>query len=121
MSQHLCTHACACRSDLPPSFPPSHHHRKPHHHHHPLTPGTLPQNFAVQMQAWAAQHIHLSQDEMRTDLPRVWVSHAQLSEEVYRRLLVSVGALVVASHGEGWGRPQMEAAALEVPVITTNW
>jgi len=32
-----------------------------------------------------------------------------------------VDALVVATHGEGWGRPQMEAAAMGLPVITTNW
>jgi glycosyltransferase involved in cell wall biosynthesis len=28
---------------------------------------------------------------------------------------------VLASHGEGWGRPIAEAMAMEVPVIATNW
>lgn len=30
-------------------------------------------------------------------------------------------ALVVPSHGEGWGRPHMEAMACGTPVIATNW
>ncbi len=30
-------------------------------------------------------------------------------------------ALVIPSHGEGWGRPHMEAMACQTPVIATNW
>mmetsp|Transcript_68639 Transcript_68639/g.134834 ORF Transcript_68639/g.134834 Transcript_68639/m.134834 type:complete len:146 (-) Transcript_68639:87-524(-) len=30
-------------------------------------------------------------------------------------------ALVIPSHGEGWGRPHMEAMSCGVPVIATNW
>ena len=30
-------------------------------------------------------------------------------------------ALVSATHGEGWGRPLMEAMSLGLPVIATNW
>ena len=30
-------------------------------------------------------------------------------------------ALVIPTHGEGWGRPQMEAMAMGLPVISTNW
>ncbi len=28
---------------------------------------------------------------------------------------------MIPTHGEGWGRPQMEAMAMELPVISTNW
>ncbi len=28
---------------------------------------------------------------------------------------------VIPSHGEGWGRPHMEAMACGTPVIATNW
>lgn len=30
-------------------------------------------------------------------------------------------ALVIPSHGEGWGRPHIEAMSCGVPVIATNW
>ncbi|KAL6744783.1 hypothetical protein V8C86DRAFT_3036364 [Haematococcus lacustris] len=30
-------------------------------------------------------------------------------------------ALVIPTHGEGWGRPQIEAMAMCLPVISTNW
>lgn len=30
-------------------------------------------------------------------------------------------ALVIPSHGEGWGRPHMEAMACGTPVVATNW
>lgn len=32
-----------------------------------------------------------------------------------------MGLQVIPSHGEGWGRPHMEAMACETPVIATNW
>lgn len=28
---------------------------------------------------------------------------------------------VIPSHGEGWGRPHMEAMACGTPVVATNW
>jgi len=28
---------------------------------------------------------------------------------------------VLAAHGEGWGLPLMEAMAMELPTIATNW
>ena len=30
-------------------------------------------------------------------------------------------AFVLASHGEGWGRPALEAMAMGLPSIVTNW
>jgi glycosyltransferase involved in cell wall biosynthesis len=30
-------------------------------------------------------------------------------------------AVVLPTRGEGWGRPQVEAMAMGLPVISTNW
>jgi glycosyltransferase involved in cell wall biosynthesis len=37
------------------------------------------------------------------------------------RMYSSVDAFVLASHGEGWGLPYMEAMAMGLPCIATNW
>lgn len=37
------------------------------------------------------------------------------------RLYAAADAFVLPSRGEGWGRPYMEAAASELPVIATRW
>ncbi|EGD81409.1 hypothetical protein PTSG_02131 [Salpingoeca rosetta] len=39
----------------------------------------------------------------------------------YQQMFVGADAFVLASHGEGWGRPVFEAMALSLPVIATNW
>ena len=30
-------------------------------------------------------------------------------------------AFVLATHGEGWGRPAVEAMAMALPAVVTNW
>lgn len=37
------------------------------------------------------------------------------------RLYRAVDAFVLPSRGEGWGRPHVEAMAMGLPVIATNW
>ncbi|KAM0904455.1 hypothetical protein ACQ4PT_017992 [Festuca glaucescens] len=37
------------------------------------------------------------------------------------RLYKAMDAFVLPSRGEGWGRPVVEAMAMELPVIVTNW
>ena len=44
-----------------------------------------------------------------------------LSTTTLRKLYDSVDAFVLPSRGEGWGRPYMEAMAMGLPVIATNW
>jgi len=44
-----------------------------------------------------------------------------LSLEDLVRLYRTVDAFVLPSRGEGWGRPYMEAMAMGLPVIATNW
>lgn len=49
-----------------------------------------------------------------TVLPRV-------PEKDYAAMFKAADSFVSASHGEGWGRPIVEAMAMELPVIATNW
>jgi glycosyltransferase involved in cell wall biosynthesis len=37
------------------------------------------------------------------------------------RLYNAANAFVLPTRGEGWGRPVVEAMAMELPVIVTNW
>eukprot|EP00736_Rhodelphis_marinus_P005640 Rmarinus@m.9905 len=52
--------------------------------------------------------------------PRVHVME-RISDEELRRLYRSARAFVLPSRGEGWGRPHVEAMAMGLPVIATNW
>lgn len=55
------------------------------------------------------------------DLPKnVWLLGHQ-PDTRYQLMLAGADAFVLASHGEGWGRPIVEAMAMGLPVITTNW
>ncbi|KAH3760660.1 group 1 family glycosyltransferase [Pelomyxa schiedti] len=53
--------------------------------------------------------------------PRVSMIQNYLSDDDMPRLYASIDCLVVPSRGEGWGRPHIEAMAMGVPVIATNW
>ena len=37
------------------------------------------------------------------------------------KLYKAADAFVLPSRGEGWGRPHVEAMAMGLPVIATNW
>jgi tetratricopeptide (TPR) repeat protein len=53
--------------------------------------------------------------------PRVVVLDRPLEMTEVPRLYRRADAFVLASHGEGWGRPYMEAMAMELPTIATRW
>lgn len=55
------------------------------------------------------------------DMPEVIVYHRLLHLDRMPSLYKSVDAYVMASHGEGCGRPYMEAMAMQLPVIGTGW
>lgn len=55
-----------------------------------------------------------------SDLPRFRLL-SKLSQADLRAAYRSVDALVLPSRGEGWGRPHVEAMAMALPVLTTNW
>lgn len=55
------------------------------------------------------------------DWPQIHVVSSTIDSDVYPVLYCAVDCLVQPSRGEGWGRPHMEAMAMGVPVIATNW
>lgn len=54
-------------------------------------------------------------------LAPVYVIEGHIPQVDLPRLYKAVDAFVLPSRGEGWGRPVVEAMAMELPVITTNW
>ena len=54
-------------------------------------------------------------------IPKIEILNQFLSNKEYPRLYKSSHCYVMPSRGEGWGRPYMEAMAMELPVIGTNW
>lgn len=55
------------------------------------------------------------------DVPHLLLIDRECSEEEMRSLYVGSDAFVLASRGEGWGRPYMEAMAFGLPTIGTRW
>jgi glycosyltransferase involved in cell wall biosynthesis/GT2 family glycosyltransferase len=53
--------------------------------------------------------------------PRVVVLDRHLETADVPRMYRTADAFVLASHGEGWGRPYMESMALGMPTIATRW
>ena len=53
--------------------------------------------------------------------PAVVVIDASLSESEIVQLYAAADAFVLPSRGEGWGRPYMEAMAMQLPTIGTRW
>jgi glycosyltransferase involved in cell wall biosynthesis len=62
---------------------------------------------------------NLGRDPSR--IPEVVLLHQDLTQEQMPALYRAVDAYVMASRGEGWGRPYMEAMATGLPVIGTGW
>ena len=54
-------------------------------------------------------------------MPTILVHDAPVPEENRPNLYRAVDCFVLASHGEAWGRPYMEAMAMGLPVIGTDW
>jgi len=54
-------------------------------------------------------------------LPPVVVITDELPIREMPRLYKAADAFVLSSHGEGWGLPIMEAMAMGLPAIATNW
>ncbi|KAG2443608.1 hypothetical protein HXX76_001959 [Chlamydomonas incerta] len=57
----------------------------------------------------------------RRRAPRVYLLSGHLPRQQYVRLLAAADAFVLPTRGEGWGLPIIEAMALGLPVIATNW
>ncbi|HET7275508.1 MAG TPA: glycosyltransferase family 4 protein [Longimicrobiaceae bacterium] len=61
------------------------------------------------------------EDNGYASTPRIIVIEQSCSDSELRRLYAGSDAFVLASRGEGWGRPYMEAMALGLPTIGTRW
>ncbi|MBX2989653.1 MAG: glycosyltransferase [Bacteroidetes bacterium] len=57
----------------------------------------------------------------RSSLPAIEVIDDQIATSELPALYKTFDAFVLPSRGEGWGRPFMEAMAMELPVIGTDW
>ena len=57
------------------------------------------------------------------DLPNIYLLHGSLSTEEMNKLYnhPKVKAFVSLTHGEGFGRPMLEASMVGLPVITSGW
>ncbi|XP_016494568.2 uncharacterized protein LOC107813778 [Nicotiana tabacum] len=60
-------------------------------------------------------------EEPKDGWARVYVIDEHIAQVDMPRLYKAADAFVLPSRGEGWGRPIVEAMAMELPVIATNW
>jgi glycosyltransferase involved in cell wall biosynthesis len=79
------------------------------------------QDFDQKVRSYTASLHNFTDAQVSSSLPRIYTSARHLSEEDFMRVYRAADALVIPTHGEGWGRPQLEAMAMGLPVITTNW
>ena len=57
----------------------------------------------------------------RAERPAVRVLDEEMTMVELRSLYAAADAFVLPSRGEGWGRPHVEAMAMALPVLATNW
>ena len=57
------------------------------------------------------------------DLPSVYLIHGDFKIEEMSTLYnhPKIAAFITCTHGEGFGRPMLEASCCDLPVIATNW
>lgn len=53
--------------------------------------------------------------------PTLYVVNSHIADADFPRFYKAGDAFVLPSRGEGWGRPHVEAMAMGLPVISTNW
>lgn len=51
----------------------------------------------------------------------VYVIDTHIAQSEFPRVYKAADAFVLPTRGEGWGRPLVEAMAMSLPVIATNW
>ena len=67
--------------------------------------------------------INVIKESIKGDLPNIYLVHGDLSDEEMNDLYnhPKVKAHVNFTHGEGFGRPLLEASISQKPVIASNW
>lgn len=79
--------------------------------------GVAPQQIAKELQQHLVQKLRVNPAKLAS----IQVLARPLSSKEMRALYPACDAFVLASRGEGWGRPYMEAMASGIPTIGTNW
>lgn len=68
------------------------------------------------------EEIHRLKSKLgRSSCPHIIVLDSRMTEDEMIGLYAACDAFVLPTRGEGWGRPFMEAMAMQLPVIGTNW
>ncbi|XP_010067122.1 uncharacterized protein LOC104454087 [Eucalyptus grandis] len=60
-------------------------------------------------------------EEPNKGWPPIYVIDTHIAQVDLPRMYKAADAFVLPSRGEGWGRPLVEAMAMSLPVIATNW
>ncbi|GAB5354285.1 hypothetical protein AAMO2058_000106000 [Amorphochlora amoebiformis] len=55
------------------------------------------------------------------DLPCIYLIDTMIDSEILPAVFKEMNGFVLPSHAEGWGLPAMEAMAMELPVVITDW
>ena len=75
---------------------------------------------AADSRLWGAPRGTRVDDAMAKHAPRVFIL-PPFSEEGVPAMYAGADALVLPSRGEGWGRPHVEAMAMGLALVATNW
>lgn len=67
-------------------------------------------DFRAYIRAAAAPHLNITHSSEFDALPPVWVHHRHIPDSQFPRIYRACDALVIPTHGEGWGRPQIEVS-----------
>mmetsp|Transcript_30454 Transcript_30454/g.76461 ORF Transcript_30454/g.76461 Transcript_30454/m.76461 type:complete len:474 (-) Transcript_30454:43-1464(-) len=74
---------------------------------------------------WGSGSIRRLLQELRSEyvhpLPQVHIQEVALNTDHLASCYRQADAFVLPTHGEGWGRPIMDAMSLARPVLATNW
>mmetsp|Transcript_27542 Transcript_27542/g.60154 ORF Transcript_27542/g.60154 Transcript_27542/m.60154 type:complete len:473 (-) Transcript_27542:185-1603(-) len=60
-------------------------------------------------------------ERSKEEWPKVYLIDRHVPTVALPQLYKAMDAFVLASRGEGWGRPHTEAMAMGLPIIATNW
>jgi glycosyltransferase involved in cell wall biosynthesis len=81
-------------------------------------------NFSILDKADIKKRIQSVKDMFEgVDLPNIYLIHGDLTIEEMSTLYnhPKIAAFITCTHGEGFGRPMLEATCCDLPVIATKW
>lgn len=79
------------------------------------------EEFQTTITDFARRELGITPEQWRSTTPGVHVLSRPIPTADMPSLYRSVDCVVIPSRGEGWGRPHVEAMAMGLPVIATNW